>query len=478
MSDPATDFPGIIRMLAANHRTGTLQVTGEGFAADVDFVSGRIARVEPRAGGAWPLGEILRELHLVAPDLLEKAARTAVRKGREPEAVLVERGWVTASVIKRYRERLSMALLVDLAVQTGFRAELHPRSNEKSASQPWDIEIPVPYALKEIARRTGAMRNLSVPLPAPDARFEKVPEAIAVVLGKSGTEIQGGNAAPSVLTPTEKRVFFFCNGRVQFRNIPVITGLTPEQTAVILHKLSGLGAIRPAEKKRGSDLLGSGTRRTARAFFGFAGGVAAVGMLALVGLQSVTWLQHREAFPPRPTEQSYFTEAQSGAFHEIQGALFAYFVNENLYPRNLQELTEGGYLSFEALAPPRAARDLTYTPVEGGLAYRLAQYVGRDAKKAGSKVDKKKKGDKKGAKGPKTPAPSKQPDTGARGAAPPAPAEAPPSGDAPAAAAPDAAAAPAPTETPPAETGKSPAAAPPPAAPPAAPGGASGKAAE
>ncbi len=366
----ASDFARILKMLSDNRRTGILEIQGEGFRAALPFSGGRIVRVDLEAGSGWPLGDVLRELRIVSHDQLHRAARQALKAGRLPEEILCQRGWVTQTVLKRYQERLNASSFFSLANASGFRAEFMPKASAEIPIHPWDAPMPVPFALKELGRRLQAIKQLPIPLPDPEARFEKVPEAVPYILGDADTELVTPAGQTITLNDTDKRIFFFCNGRIQFQTLPIVTGLPLEKIAVILHKLTALGAIRLNErppKRDGVGLLGGG----ARAVTSLVAGLLVAGLMVLIGLQVMDWASNPAAFPPRFAAQGYLRDGDELALRALQDALYIYFLNDGLYPQKLDALSEGGYVRRSLLSRPPVRTQLRYEPVEQGLAYRL-----------------------------------------------------------------------------------------------------------
>jgi hypothetical protein len=367
------DFAGVMRSMSVEKKTGVLSAVGDGWESEVWLNEGKIRRAKMHTDTGWALGEALVQARILTHAQAMKAFDTARKDGVAPEEVLAENQWVALTVLKRFRERLNMAALIELGRRSGYRMEF--RGTEPTGGKTWDTTIPISYALREVSRRLESLEKLDEPLPDPEARFE-TNEVIGDGLFNVEQSVYGGpqedeQNRPVRLAEDEKRVLFFCNGDVQFRNLSIVSGVPTETAAKILRRLASAGYIRPATGPRRDTSWARFDNGWIRHGTGFLQGIVAATVVVLFLAQVSNLVLAGRGYPPPVAQQDFYRLGNRAVLFEVQSSLVQYHFEKGHYPKTLAGLIQNDLLSQNKISSPLLSGHLSYTIEPDSQTYRL-----------------------------------------------------------------------------------------------------------
>lgn len=369
----SSDFGGLLRTLAADKRTVRLLAEGEGICMWIDVVDGRIVRADDMGESAWPLGDLLVHLSFIRARHIPRILAQSEKEKKPPEAVVLSKELVSLALLKRFRERLTLQNLLTLGLSDSFRAELKPMKQEELEAKEWDVEIPIPFALRSINKGLEDRLGWEGSMPAPGARFEQRRAALHRMLEAQTQQSQEDGALD--WTPEVRRIFFLCNGRTPFSVFPMIVGQSPEQVAGHLDEMLERGLVDPATRPVSRMDVRERLSGAMRLVSSFGAGLVSVALLVTLLVQFSAWSKGElEALPPRSMQEAHI-QSRPVAIQNVDSALAVYKRLEDRFPESLKQLRLVTGIRGSMLRLSVHGADIEYAVDPSGLSYRLFREV-------------------------------------------------------------------------------------------------------
>jgi len=346
MSESRRDLLSTLQRLADEKRSGKLKLSGESWAATITLSKGVVSSVGFEPVERWRLGDVLRYVRILSPQRYRRANRVARKRGDQvAEAMILRKGWVAVPVYRRFQERICVQRIFVLASRVGYRAVFSAREVGGEAALT-DVAVPVAFISSVLAERSRESVMDATPLPRADACFRKSGAAISLILGGQGDDLPEG--APLLgVTPSDRRVFFFCNGDVPFQDLSLVLGASPHQLAQSIRNLAKLNAVYPSVGASRWAAWIKGLKWASRPVLAFVGGLAMVALLLGVGGATLTALEEHEQGDWAYEKNRYFVAGQGDVRRILSDALFASYLNNSSYPETLGSLVDNGHISRE-----------------------------------------------------------------------------------------------------------------------------------
>ena len=247
-------FARVFQRMYERSKSGILEVMGPDGEARLHLQAGKVVNLETSDAGNWRLGDFLVESETVASNELARLVLKSEKSGKPLEQLLVDKGLVTADILKRFVELHVRETIFPLFRKTGITCrfeELEPTAN------PWMSPIPAPYFLKNAGRRAELWPRLNKRIPHDEVVFDKVDAYIKTVLGETSSIIfteEEGEKKPQQDTGdhiggNERIVYYYVNGKKTVRQLSYASCLGEFETYIALVKLFDKGFIEVREQR-------------------------------------------------------------------------------------------------------------------------------------------------------------------------------------------------------------------------------------
>lgn len=341
---PLSDFPGLLKVVYSGQRTGILELTTSMGMVALHVRMGSIVNVEVPRGVDWVLGDYLVQGELVTHGQLLRALRLAARRSIAPEQVLVERGWISTDVLKRYVDVATRETLFHLFHDPSIQSRFLP---QEPMENPYLPSLPIPFLLKEGERQSSDWTAISSRIPNLRTVFDKNPDFVRDVLanGQAAEAILFSERGEGGLSAQEKLIYYHLDGKRNVRQLGRLAGLDTYGTCRALVQLESRGiatlkAIDRPEVPIGPSLFHYLVQGAAYLLLG--------GVLTWILLVQPGTLQ--VASGRLPVDLSFVSSMrEQGQQHQIRRAMQSLLLRKLTCPESLGEAAKTGLLDADAL---------------------------------------------------------------------------------------------------------------------------------
>lgn len=341
--------PSLAKMLAVlykNQKSGVLEGIIKNGMVRVHMKGGNVIDVELQDGSHWKLGDFLLESGTVAENEMEKMVRRASKKELALEKVLINRGVISESLLGRFIELHVKESLLPLLLQSGVEGRF---IEGESRSNPYIQPIAVPYFIKTAAARQKLWPALRERIPQTEMVFARVQgyEDLALANVLDPSKNVDDEESFGLNNPNERLVYYFVNSKKTARQLAYATCLGEFETTAALCRLMDRGYIHVvAEKGRGEKL------RRKRVFIPLlfrtiAYALTATVLGALIVEQPGALKDPAALLAHSPPQLTRLTKKRH--IGRIENALKNYLLSRGEYPKALDELVAGNFLTQEEL---------------------------------------------------------------------------------------------------------------------------------
>ncbi|HIN86133.1 MAG TPA: hypothetical protein EYN06_06605 [Myxococcales bacterium] len=336
----------MLAILYENQKSGVLEGMIENGMVRIHMKGGNVIDVKLQDGSNWKLGDFLLESGTVAENEMEKMVRRADKKELALEKVLINHGIISESLLGRFIELHVKESLLPLLLQSGIEGRF---IEGESQGNPYIQPIAVPYFIKTAAARQKLWPAIRERIPQSEMVFARVQgyEDLALANVLEPSKNVDDEESFGLNNPNERLMYYFVNSKKTVRQLAYATCLGEFETAAALCRLMDRGYIHVvAEKGRGEKL------RRKRVFIPLlfrtiAYAMTATVLGALIVEQPGALKDPAALLAHSPPQLTRLTKKRH--IGRIENALKNYLLTRGEYPKTLDELVAGNFLTQEEL---------------------------------------------------------------------------------------------------------------------------------
>ncbi|MFT5431007.1 MAG: hypothetical protein ACI9OJ_001686 [Myxococcota bacterium] len=330
----AWTFQRVITVMYQKANTGVLSAMGADGETRIHLQDGKVVGLETEETPEWTLEEFLVSSDTLSVRELRSALKRAEAKGQTLEDYLVASEMVTRDVLGRFIELEIREILFRLFERSGITCRFE--KSEAPQANPWISAIPIPFLVKEAAKRGEKWPDLRRKIPHHDIVFDKVDAHIESVLG-SDRRID--------VTPNERVVYFYVNGKKTAHQVAFAACLGEFDAFSALARLRELELITQLKQHGKGEAQRSGRRFGPAVIKLSAYGVAAAVVAALVILRPLALGSPGELVAPIPMILAAGQDIARG--DRYRSAIETFRLREGHYPLEPSELNAAKLLSAD-----------------------------------------------------------------------------------------------------------------------------------
>lgn len=368
-------FARVVQLMYEQERSGILDVSGADGEWQIHLRDGQIVNVVPVEGRRWLLGDVLIASDAITEGQLLKALKRHKRSGERLGSVLVDSNLVSRDVLKKYLDLQMRETLFPLFQMLGTTVRFRKEDPEPLLDA---TAIPIPFVLKEAARRIREWPLLEKRVPSSDALYAKEPGTIREILGSQGGGVRAVDpdepvdeeaALEGEIGGNERIVYYYVNGEKTVAQLAMASGLGEFETTKALYRLVGREYVRLLAEE------GQGEKKKERTVFPILFRIVFyVFLVALVGLLAVWRVGGlgAEANGLLGVADAHVIRAlQEPQRERLRMALDVHYAETGAFPGELSQLVDDGLLRPDDLSPELLGGTPDYLRLGGGDRYVL-----------------------------------------------------------------------------------------------------------
>lgn len=215
-------------------RSGVLRVEiRDDATARILVRRGRVVRVDHPATSVIAIMDLLRRTGLLDDASLANVERVAQRRNEPLDDAVVSSGTVSAGTMTNIREQIHRETVLELMLARN--AAVDADWDEPAAAGRESCALPIPFLLKEAQRRHAESGPIRRHVARPDMVFVRTADI-------EGERESWENLG---LSPSERQVYFFIDGRRSVEDLALVTCQSLFATMRTMASLAESGHIQP-----------------------------------------------------------------------------------------------------------------------------------------------------------------------------------------------------------------------------------------